>query len=495
MALFSKKKLDELVARELSNEPRQTVLIVDDEEANRNVMANILGPYFNLLQATDGQDALRVIDGLGPSAQLACIVSDQRMPNLTGIELFQRVQKLLPLTVRIIVTGYVDVDSIVDSINNAEIYKFIVKPFDVNDFLLTVRRGVESYELHRQLSEYHRDLAEQVRVRTRELEESQAQLIESNRVLRAEVLERQRAEATLKKTSEQILALYNNASCGYHSIDRDGLILQMNDTELKWLGRRREEVVGKMRWPDLITPQSWKAFLDKYPQVVENGWVYDLHDIEFELMAASGNPVPVLLNAVAVEDGGAMISRFTVFDITERNQAHEHMRYMASHDALTGLANRSLLIDRLRRDIALAHRNRRQVGLLFIDLDRFKQINDTLGHHVGDQLLQQVARRLEECVRKSDSVARLGGDEFVVSLAELADQSDAGNVAEKILQTLARDFLIDQHVLQISGSIGISIYPDDGSDVEALMRQADAAMYRAKEQGRNQYRLYAKLYL
>ncbi|MES3024034.1 MAG: response regulator [Pseudomonadota bacterium] len=192
MGLFSKQKLDEIEARSVPRAALQTVLIVDDEAANRAVMATILRPHYQLLEAADGMEALELVEALDPAVSLACIVSDQRMPNLTGVELFQRVQSIMPLTVRIIVTGYVDVDSIVDSINKAEIYKFIVKPFDAYDFLLTVRRGVESYQMQRQLSEYHQSLAEQVRVSGEALEESRRELV----VARGE---RERAESALKR--------------------------------------------------------------------------------------------------------------------------------------------------------------------------------------------------------------------------------------------------------------------------------------------------------
>jgi diguanylate cyclase (GGDEF)-like protein len=178
-------------------------------------------------------------------------------------------------------------------------------------------------------------------------------------------------------------------------------------------------------------------------------------------------------------------------EIADRKQAEGRIRYMAHHDALTGLPNRVLLEDRLNQAIAQARRHQHEmVALLFIDLDYFKTINDSLGHQIGDRLLQQVAIRLQQCLREGDSVARLGGDEFVISLPALSDSSDAALVAAKVLATLDIPFAVEGHELHVGGSIGISLYPADGKDVQTLMRAADAAMYHAKQKGRSNYQFY-----
>jgi diguanylate cyclase (GGDEF)-like protein len=177
-------------------------------------------------------------------------------------------------------------------------------------------------------------------------------------------------------------------------------------------------------------------------------------------------------------------------EIAERKLAEERIRYMAHHDALTDLPNRVLLQDRVRQAIAYAQRARTRVAVLFIDLDFFKHINDSLGHEIGDRLLHTAADRLRECVREGDSVARLGGDEFVLSLSLLADGGDAATVAQKVLDALSKPFFVDGHELHVSASIGISVYPDDGTDVETLMRAADVAMYHAKEKGRRNYQFF-----
>jgi len=167
------------------------------------------------------------------------------------------------------------------------------------------------------------------------------------------------------------------------------------------------------------------------------------------------------------------------------------MSFMAEHDFLTGLPNRSLLSDRLAQSIARARRRGNKVALLYIDLDHFKRINDSLGHAAGDQLLQLVARRLQSCVRLSDTVCRQGGDEFVVLLADVEAASDATLAAEKLIGAMVEPFLIGDDRLHITLSIGISLYPDDGDDVETVLRNADIAMYHAKKSGRNKHKVFA----
>jgi diguanylate cyclase (GGDEF)-like protein len=166
------------------------------------------------------------------------------------------------------------------------------------------------------------------------------------------------------------------------------------------------------------------------------------------------------------------------------------MAVKAERDFLTGLPNRALLTDRLAQSITLAQRHRKKVALMYLDLDQFKNINDSLGHSVGDQLLQSVARRLESCVRHSDTVSRQGGDEFVVLLSEVTAAQDAVLTAEKLIKAIAEPHLIGKHRLNVTLSIGISLYPDDGEDVEAVLTNADTAMYYAKRSGRNNYQRF-----
>jgi diguanylate cyclase (GGDEF)-like protein len=176
----------------------------------------------------------------------------------------------------------------------------------------------------------------------------------------------------------------------------------------------------------------------------------------------------------------------------ESDHTAAQMSYLAEHDSLTGLPNRALLADRLQQLIAQGQRgNGKKFALLYLDLDRFKEINDTLGHAAGDQLLQSTAKRLLACVRNSDTVSRHGGDEFAVLLPDLEAANDATLTAQKLLKAMLEPHLIDGHRLEISLSIGISLFPDDGRDVESIIRSADTAMYHAKRAGRNGYRRFS----
>jgi diguanylate cyclase (GGDEF)-like protein/PAS domain S-box-containing protein len=174
----------------------------------------------------------------------------------------------------------------------------------------------------------------------------------------------------------------------------------------------------------------------------------------------------------------------------ERKQAAETIRHLAYHDSLTSLPNRMLFRDRFLHALALAHRKKEMLAMLFLDLDRFKKINDTLGHAAGDRLLQAVAERLKKTLREGDTIARLGGDEFMILLSGVKAVEDAAKVAEKILYAIRPAFMIDGHELHITTSIGISLYPYDGQDTDTLVKNADIALYRAKEYGRNNYQLY-----
>jgi diguanylate cyclase (GGDEF)-like protein/PAS domain S-box-containing protein len=188
---------------------------------------------------------------------------------------------------------------------------------------------------------------------------------------------------------------------------------------------------------------------------------------------------------------GALTGAVMVFhDVSAERAMTLKLSYMAQHDSLTDLPNRVLLRDRLKEAIALSNRYERKVGVLFLDLDRFKHINDSLGHVAGDDLLQSVARRLFKCVRSSDTVGRQGGDEFVVLLWDMRHPQDAAVTAGKLLEALRKPFSINKHRLHITASIGIATYPDDGDDVETLMKKADQAMYHAKESGRDTYQFF-----
>ncbi|MGC2456841.1 MAG: EAL domain-containing protein [Gallionellaceae bacterium] len=256
-----------------------------------------------------------------------------------------------------------------------------------------------------------------------------------------------------------------------------------------------------------MTEYTEAELLGKNPRVMASG----LHDKEFfremwDAIHATGKwqgeiwdrgkngriyPKWTTINLVKDEHGNPTNYISAAIDITERKSIEKNIHFLAYYDVLTGLANRALLHDRLYQVMAAAHRDRQKFSLLFLDIDRFKYINDSLGHAMGDRLLQFVARRLMKCVREGDTVSRIGGDEFVVLLRE-TDQSGAVHVAEKILKSLADAYEIEGTQISTYASIGISVYPTHAGDIDTLIRNAEMAMYHAKSEGRNNCQFYTE---
>ena len=254
-------------------------------------------------------------------------------------------------------------------------------------------------------------------------------------------------------------------------------------------GRRLSELKSE--------PQSWlKAIHEEDRERVKSARKerapLGTYDIEYRLIHADGKPRWVRDRAFPVRNVQGEIYRIAGIaeDITERKLSEEQLANLAHYDSLTGLPNRVLFNDRLRQAVAQARRNHWIVGVLFLDLDRFKLVNDTLGHASGDLLLKQVADRLSACLRPTDTVGRLSGDEFAVILSELAEAQNAGYVAQKILDALVAPFDLEGSEVFVTASIGITIYPSDSERIDTLIRDADAAMYSAKAAGRNNYQYY-----
>jgi len=213
--------------------------------------------------------------------------------------------------------------------------------------------------------------------------------------------------------------------------------------------------------------------------------------IEEKLVRLDGKEIDIEVSAVPFSFRGKPAVQVIFRDIRERKLAEKKLEYMALYDPLTDLPNRTLFFDRLNQAIALAKRNSYTFALMFLDLDGFKQVNDSMGHDIGDMLLKETARRLTDCLRKSDTVARMGGDEFTVILTRLEMAGDAKIVAGKVIACMSNPFHLKGYDCSVTASIGISLYPSDSSDGETLFKYADTAMYRAKEGGKNGFRFFA----
>ena len=290
---------------------------------------------------------------------------------------------------------------------------------------------------------------------------------------------RERAQRTLNSLGDAVI-----------STDRAGNVSYLNPVAERLTGWSRSDATGRsLREVLKITSDSSEPMLA-------------LQSAQFALGVANASASGILTRLDGAEfavehstapmedDRGAVIGAVMVFrDVSAARIITQKLAYAAHHDSLTGLPNRVLFESRLTRALPLARRHNGKVAVLFVDLDRFKAVNDTLGHPVGDRLLESVARLLQQCVRNTDTVSRFGGDEFVVLLSEILHSADAVVLAEKILHAMSIPHAIDQHSVLATASIGIGLYPHDGLDPQSLLRNADDAMFEAKRSGGNAYRL------
>jgi diguanylate cyclase (GGDEF)-like protein len=289
-----------------------------------------------------------------------------------------------------------------------------------------------------------------------------------------------------------ILDAAANGICG---VDEKRIISYINPAGLAMLGYDEEPSLSGTPYDKVIKismPGSDNFDLDCCPFFHDNSMTASHHFDEVRMLRRDGTSFPADFRATPIFRGNKVAGGVIVFqDVTERQQAAELIRYMANHDSLTNLPNRNYLRKRLPQAISLAKRHNRLLCLLFVDLDRFKPINDTYGHGIGDIVLFKVAQRLMQILRTSDSVCRLGGDEFVILLESTATVEGAELVAEKAIETLNEPIEAGDHICYIGASIGISVFPDDCKDAETMLRHADIAMYDAKKKGRNQWQRFS----
>ncbi|GAB3423682.1 EAL domain-containing protein [Massilia agilis] len=299
---------------------------------------------------------------------------------------------------------------------------------------------------------------------------------------------RRRARLRLQESEEYFRLTFTQAAVGMAHIARDGRLMRVNRKLRDILGYGEAELL-QQNWIAITHPEDAGEDAALMTRLAE-GRIGE-YTREKRFVRRDGRALWVASSMSVMRDA-AGTQRFiaVVEDISRRKQAEEALLRMANHDALTGLPNRVLLQDRLAQAIAHAQRSQRQVGVVFVDLDRFKLINDSLGHDAGDQLIVEIAQRLSGSLRESDTVARQGGDEFVVVLADLGGEDDAAKVATKLLASLFQPLTLAGQEVFPTGSMGIAMYPRDGQDSQALLKSADSAMYRAKALGGNHFRFY-----
>jgi len=314
------------------------------------------------------------------------------------------------------------------------------------------------------------------------------QLDEAGKAISAFVLisdiTRHRLSEQAVRESEERLRKFSDATHEGIVFHENGIITDCNDAGLRLIGYRYEELVGRPVL-DFVAPESRDTVLNNIRLGYERGY-------EGFIVHKDGTRVAVEMTGKVMPYKGKPYRMTVIRDIRDRKEAEARIQFLAHHDTLTGLPNRVLLMDRLEFILASARRREARVGVLFIDLDNFKTVNDSLGHAAGDSLLRQVASRIEGALRSVDVVSRLGGDEFLVVLPDLESEQAPVAVAEKLLAVVSEPVTLEGQVLSVSPSIGIAVFPRDGTTADTLIRNADAAMYLAKDRGRSNFQFFSE---
>jgi diguanylate cyclase (GGDEF)-like protein/PAS domain S-box-containing protein len=434
----------------------RNVLLIQDDPADAEAIRGALlssgdGP-FQVVWVRRCSEALEQLNPEGQQVQpmgprMAAILVDLLLPDSRGLETVDQLLRAAPqIPILVLCTA-----------RDEDVAKLAVQ-HGAQDYLLKTR--VDSYLLHKALGS----------------------MIERSAIAEALFEERERAQVTLKSIADAVV-----------SIDARGNVTYLNIVAETMTGWSRDEAAGHsveevLRIVDVTTRE---IVPNPMALAIRENKTVDLK-ANCVLIRRDGVETGIEESAAPIHDRqGQVTGAVMVFhDVSMARALSLKMYHLAQHDGLTDLPNRMLLDDRLAQAISLCHRNRQKLAVLFLDLDRFKHINDTLGHDFGDRVLRNAAQRLLQCVRSSDTVSRQGGDEFVIVLSEIAHSQDAEGCAAKILSALSVPVRIDEHDLYITASIGIATYPDDGNDAETLLKHADLAMYHAKANGFNTFQFF-----
>jgi len=302
--------------------------------------------------------------------------------------------------------------------------------------------------------------------------------------------EREQFKGKLLESEEISRLVLENSLDAIININTQGLVIEWSGAACKMFGYTREDALGQ-KLSDLIIPErDREAHINGMSRVIAtNQSNMTGRRVEVSALRVDGTEIPVEMAIAKVETGSMVFFSAFVRDITDRKESESQIQKLAHFDALTNLPNRILLQDHFKYALSLVKRNNGKLAVIFLDLDHFKDINDTLGHSIGDLLLIEVANRLQSTLREEDTLSRLGGDEFILILPG-TDSHGAANVSQKLLSIMSKPYHIDSFELTVTGSVGVALYPNDGTDFEILSQKADTAMYRAKQEGRNNYRFF-----
>jgi len=430
-----------------------TILIVDDEPANRKLLEALLHPegYLTIV-ASNGEEALEAVTECTPDL----ILLDVMMPGMDGYQVARQL-KATPATANIpiiMVTAQVERSARVLGLE-AGAEEFLTKPIDRAELWLRVRNLLRLKTQGDFLRNHRAILEQQVLLRTADL---------------------QRFRTAMDATAEAIFLTSRSTQ----------LFVEVNATACTMLGYTRAEyfAMGPATLMDINAETLHQLFEESMDGSTGSA------STETQVRRKDGSMVQIELHNQIQRFGEDWIIVGVMRDITERKQAQQRLHHLAHYDALTGLLNRAQFYKTLERTLAQPAGEECPVAVMFIDLDHFKNVNDTLGHAIGDDLLEQIGLRLVQCVRGSDTVGRLGGDEFALILVLRDGPRGAAIVASKVREAFLRPFDLDGHEFSVTCSIGITLYPEDASDPETLLKYADTAMYRAKHSGRDAVRFF-----
>lgn len=438
---------------------KPAIICVDDEEIILSSLGEQLkrsiGNNYEIELASNGWEALSLCAELeAEGINVALVISDQIMPGMSGDEFLIRLHAAYPKTLKILLTGQANVDSVGNVVNAASLYRYITKPWDETDLILTVKEALRCYE-------------------------QEEQAIEQNKLLKQTNLK-------LSKSLNLILATFKAGDDG---------ILVLDD--------RDEIVIFNQQFIDLWSLKSFSVE-DKIDRVFNSILQQLVEPVACNLKTKKTQHNSPDYNLLKLNNGKILESYFQtqkldgkivgrvwkVRDITARERAKAIAEYKAVHDTLTQLPKRSILTCQLTDAITKAEQNSQMVAVMFVELDRFKIVSDTLGHKVADRLLQEVVQRLKKCVRDEDLIARWGRDEFTLLLPQVHHQKAASAIAQRILNALKSPFTIEEQPIYVNSHIGIATYPEHGTDAETLLKNADAALSQAQKLKHNNYRYY-----
>jgi diguanylate cyclase (GGDEF)-like protein/PAS domain S-box-containing protein len=441
------KQLDETVTS-------TRVLIVDDEPGQLGSLKELVS--LTGYQVEAAASGVAAIDFL-TNHTYEVMLLDLKMPDMSGYSVIDFVMKNEIEVKIIVVSGESNFDAVTTALRQGA-YDFIKKPYMADELLSTIKNAA------------HRKGLE---------------------VANKEILQKLEESEFLHRF------IVDNSPDVVFMLDSEGRFTFLNDTTYSLLGYDKSELIGK-HYSTIVagqsTDQARYVFMERRSGERKSRHVelkFKCKDqAEYRYFDTSSMSVDMVSATEAAPDAKVRGTYGVARDITERKQAEELIKFQAYHDLLTHLPNRTLLEDRLSMAITQANRNNQKLAVMFLDLDRFKWVNDTLGHAMGDRLLQSVSRRLENCLRRGDTLARFGGDEFALVLPQIQNQQDAIIIAEKMLNALKDPFEIDDHELYVTSSIGIALYPDAGESMDTLIQSADIAMYHIKERSKNGYQLF-----